>query len=324
MKCFLKRLILFFCPIFIYFIVFVIADPLNYWGIIPNKECTISYDPLPKMKYVKNNEVKNIVLGDSRTSHFDMNDLKDISGREIYNMGFGGASLDAMIDLFWWTVENNDLDSVYLQLSFYTMNEDYNFNMIQTNRDIIEHPVKYFFTKQAHLYVFNSIKDYFNNKETETEKSGNELENKKYYAEEVIYPVVENYKISQDELNRIFMMAEYCEMNDVELYIIIPPMDKTIWNEVIKPLDLNYQINEYKKELSKQVVIYDMEYEDMNEYPDKAFIDGFHMYGMEDGIDWCDVDLYKSYPYLADYLENMYGTKKEHMRIWRQGSFVQY
>ena len=60
----------------------------------------------------------------------------------------------------------------------------------------------------------------------------------------------------------------------------------------------------------------------MDAYESSDYADGFHMMGMQNGVDYTDPAFESEYPALADYLKGMYSFTSEHMRVWRDGQVV--
>ena len=58
---------------------------------------------------------------------------------------------------------------------------------------------------------------------------------------------------------------------------ILWPSNRTIWDRVIYPLDLERYIQQYRDYLLPRAVVYDMEFLSSFCYQDRLFMDGFHL-----------------------------------------------
>lgn len=320
MKKFLGKMILFLLPVVLYLAAFVMLEPINYFGL-SLVGASISTEPLVGMRRAMRGGIKNILLGDSRTSHFDVDYLEQVTGIRYCNQDFGGASLKEEIDLFWWTAKYNDLENVILQTSFWTMNKGYAADRIPALVPVAENPLQYLFTWDYHMRAWKHAEELLlgSRNTSYVYTAGEQAENLRYYAQEVIYPGAEHYEINFENIEALQEIAVYCRENDITFTVIFPPMDTSIWELVIEPLDLFDEMTTYKAAISEFAVVYDMEYPEMDAYTSLDYADGFHMIGMQDGIDYKASNFKQRYSALADYLDQMYNGKTEHMKIWRNG-----
>lgn len=153
MKKFIAKLLLALMPIFIYLGVFVAFEPNDYFGL-QGKDTMIT-----RVKSYKAAHSNAIILGDSRLAHMDMDLAKAASGREYYNLAFGGASLEESIDLVYYAHGvNADLNEVVLGLSFYTLNSAYNTqNRITTIEKQIKNPMAYISNLQYNTQLATTL-----------------------------------------------------------------------------------------------------------------------------------------------------------------------
>ena len=69
----------------------------------------------------------NLIIGDSRLAHFDMDLVDSLTGQSWQNLAFGGASLKECVDLANYVLDSgNQVDRILFELSFYTLNSSYN------------------------------------------------------------------------------------------------------------------------------------------------------------------------------------------------------
>lgn len=158
MKKFLPRLALALLPIVLYLTFFIAFEQNNYFGL-SNADTMYS-----RIKGYAQKLPSSIIIGDSRLANFDMNLVKQASGRSWYNLAFGGATLEESLDLLEYTMNKNPkLKEVVLGLSFYTLNKSYGtVSRMATIEKQIENPVAYISNFQhnvdAAVALLNTIK----------------------------------------------------------------------------------------------------------------------------------------------------------------------
>ena len=323
-KKFVKKVLILFIPVIVYMAMFIAFEPYEYFGRRVDGRENITTSPLQAMRAAMRGDVKDLLLGDSRTAHFDTRYLDSVTGKNYFNLAFGGASMEESIELFYWADRYNDLDSVSIQISFYTINQKYNLNRIPDMEDYCTDPLRFMFTWDYHAdtwkELYNRIRGIKDLAPMYTDEEREE--NFRVYALESIYPMTEGYGINYDMIEKLRDMAEYCEGKGIQLNVIMAPMDRSLWEYVVKPLDLYDEMDEYKRLISEFAVIYDMEYEEMDAYVTSDYADGFHMMGMQNGVDYTSPSFETDYPALADYLKGMYSFSSDHMRIWKNGKVI--
>lgn len=323
MKKYIQKMFLIMLPVILWCILFVAFEPYNYWGLLQTDRTSTTSMPLARMRKAMRDGYENILLGDSRTSHFHPGYIEKATGIAYCNLGFGGATLQEEIDLFWWAAERQPVKKVMLQTGFWTINESYNLDRINALKDIADNPMRFISTMNYHTEALKQMKEWLKNAPdippvyTDEERA----ENKRYYAEKIIYPGVKDFRIDWDRIAQLKEIAEYCSENDIEFVVILPPLDSSIWDLVIAPLGLEKQMNEYKQAISQFAVVYDMEYPEMDAYPSAVFDDGFHLTGLQE-LDCSSPDTAEKYPAIVDYVDQMYNGKTDHMHIWQDGHII--
>ena len=96
MKHIIKKLALLFVPVYLWFAFFVAFEPNNYFGI---KKTASSSQPVARVRAYEQSPGTNLIIGDSRLAHFDMDLVDSLTGQSWQNLAFGGASLKECVDL---------------------------------------------------------------------------------------------------------------------------------------------------------------------------------------------------------------------------------
>lgn len=86
----------------------------------------------------------NLIIGDSRLAHFDMDLVDSLTGQSWQNLAFGGASLKECVDLANYVLDSgNQVDRILFELSFYTLNSSYNTDRFSALEATLRNPLAY-------------------------------------------------------------------------------------------------------------------------------------------------------------------------------------
>lgn len=296
----LAKLGLFLLPLLIYFTVFIIFEPYNYFGLQNN--ATESDQVIYRVRQFVNDPQDAIILGDSRMAHMDMAQVEALTGRRFSNLAFGGAAENEMIDLCEFAMERNpDIDTVYLEVGFYTLNARYDKNRVSNIETIVTNPLAYLFNFDYNIEMLNRIRlrlqGAYLGVENETavdpvtgelkyteadyhDENGNPLPYRRQLMDynEVIRPVCTNYSINEEVLQRLVDLAAVCEERGVELHFVLPPVADSVYNEIIVGMGIEPQLAAAVETLrATGADVIDLEYAGRPALADYMFFDGFHV-----------------------------------------------
>lgn len=162
MKKLLRNIALLLLPVVLYFGVFLICEPNNYFGL--HKTARSGNDIMASLRQYKTQPKNHVILGDSRLAYFNMEKANKIAGVQFENLSYGGASLAEELDLLQWIMEKNpQLETVVFGLSFYTLNTGYNHNRMVVKA--LENPLFYMtnltyninMLETAYLMAYNAV-----------------------------------------------------------------------------------------------------------------------------------------------------------------------
>lgn len=322
-----RKIILLICPIILWFIVFLCFDEYDLSGIRATLGATtatriisadgtrIAQGPYGVVKYIHEmtsiEQGYNVILGDSRSGGIDVVRMKALSGMDYINLSWGGCTLEERIDEFWYIVQRPiQVNQVVFQLDYYAFNSARKLNRMDQVISVIEAPVslRYYFDFENNLsmlrsafgFVIASLRDGDDGKAEE----GIEEENYRfdtYYP--IIYGVCASYKLDEGNLEKLIEIAKYCDENSIEILFISPPLHRSIWDNVIAPLELFDEMNQYKAALSEYALVYDMEYPEGLSERDEDWTDGHHFAGGT----------------MEQLEKNVLGIDDKYMKIWEGG-----
>lgn len=295
----LARLALFLAPVVLYFAVFVYFEPYNYFGFQNN--ATESDQVIYRVRQFVNDPQNAIILGDSRLAHMDTDFIEELTGKQFSNLAFGGASAGEAVDLCEFALEcNPSIDTVYLEVSFYTLNARYDKNRVANIETIVTNPLAYLFNFDYNIEMLNRIRlklqGAYLGVENETavdpatglltytqadytDESGNPLPYRRQLMEynEVVRPICENYRLNEEVLQRLVQLAQTCRQRGVELTFVFPPVADSLYNEIIVGMGIEDDLAravQTLKETGARVV--DLEYSQRPALDESQFFDGFH------------------------------------------------
>ena len=123
---YIKRILLFLVPVYLYCLFIVIIDPYEFINLFhavsaEKKIATLnrSEEASPRgnilWKYIhfKRNPKPYVVFGDSQGRRMSVDLIRKYSGKEYFNFCVPGASFPTIVENFWYTAESIPLKEVY-------------------------------------------------------------------------------------------------------------------------------------------------------------------------------------------------------------------
>jgi len=84
-----------------------------------------------------------VIFGDSRLAYFDLDTLEKISGDRYFNFGIPGGNQRTLKDLFAFADSLAPLSTVYVQLSYKTLNKGARHDLYREPRKLLDEPLLY-------------------------------------------------------------------------------------------------------------------------------------------------------------------------------------
>lgn len=289
---FFGKLALALLPVAAWLCFFIAFEPNDYFGL--RGEGSLNA-PVSRIRAYENDMTNNVILGDSRMAHFDMELVEEVSGEAWSNVSYGGASLDESIDEFYYLYElNPDIQNVVFGVSFYTLNNNYRtVNRMATVKTQLENPAAYLFNLEYNINALTVFKDEVllglpdveetaeHTPDEYVDENGGALPFRSDlidYAENSLAPVCENYAVNEAALERLLELAAFCEEHGVNFTVVFPPMDESVRVLVAQPNGIDGTMADVLARLADAGVrVLDYEWENDPGYPDTAYYDGFHL-----------------------------------------------
>lgn len=243
MKNILKKLALLAIPVAAWLAVFIAFEPNNYFGL---KDSAGSSQPVARVRAYQQDPGRNLILGDSRLAHFDMELVAEASGMEWQNLSFGGASLKETLDLAGYVLDSgHPVDTLLVEVSFYTLNEHYNTDRFSQLEETLENPLAYCLNLEYNVNALTVLMDTIRGT-PDTIESGDwvasdyladdgtvlPLHRKLYDYPATITPRCENWTLNGEQFARLRTLAAACKARGVRLILVLPPMAQNVRTEV--------------------------------------------------------------------------------------------
>ena len=259
MKKLYITVILILLPAILYFGFFFANDPHDYFQ--RSDEVTDFDSLIGHMLNFERNDYNGIILGESRSARIDVDKLNAETGFSYKNMSFAGCSIEEYVKLFWWCVDEQkaDIQSVIIVTSFYATNEELQHDRVSTTDKIIQNPVTYAFSIDNLKDCINNIgvdytgipEEYVPTAEEKPQAFADHRDSLEY--------MVSHYTYSEENLEALAEMCDYCKENGIEVKIVLPAWWEGYY-ELLDEYNLLGQIDDFKKYLSYHADVYDMEY----------------------------------------------------------------
>jgi hypothetical protein len=282
---FVGRSLLFTLPFWLYALVIFMVDPFGYL----HSSSLISEDTklrtaarlnpcFWKMNQFRRKPSAYILLGDSRMAALNPTQVERAAGEDYFNFAYGGASLEEMIDTFWFATSQVALRKVFIGLNLNVYN-DYNYTWRTKLFETVQrNPALYFVNRtvlQAAVYgayseatgadpkigVPTLDRDGFWQEPLRTTAS---------YYKNYVYPT--KYK------QQLMRVAQYCREHNVQLSFVIFPTYVEV-QHLITDYHLQRANAMFRQDLASMATTYDYDYENEITTHKENYTDPIHTNG---------------------------------------------
>lgn len=313
MKHILKKLAPLSLPVLVWLAFFVAFEPNNYFGL---KASASSSQPVARVRAYEQAPGRNLIIGDSRFAHFDMALAAQTYGAEWQNLAFGGASLKESLDLADYVLDSgNEVDAILFELSFYTLNANYNTDRFAALEETLRNPLAYCLNLEYNVNALTVLMDTLKGT-PDTIESGDwgpedyfdeagsaiPVHRRLYEYPALIEPKCRNWTLNGEQLARLPELAARCAEQGVRLTVVLPPMASIVRTEICEPYNIDTAMADVLDTLRAWAGQYGftlLDYEwggSCITDDDTQFFDGFHLdekYGLPDWTRQLFTDLRK-------------------------------
>ena len=279
----LRKLALLATPFLLYGAAIVILDPFHFFEFSTGK-----LDRLRSRAAVPLNESiwklggyssrlsENLLLGDSRADNLPTDEMSSLVGGDVYNMAFGAATINEMVDAFWYADSIVKLKRVWIGINFNQFS-DY----ARTYRTDAFVALK----KNPLLYVTNrtvakaaAFMLYYGLSGKDPELGRVKISRDEMWRE-VLGPTTDGYYRSHVDPVKfradLRAIAEHCRINGIQLRFVIFPVHADLRNKV-HAYQLDTQYAEFKAFLASLADTYDFDVDDALTSNAEEFADPMH------------------------------------------------
>jgi hypothetical protein len=292
MKKYLHRLFLFTLPFLVVFLFIAIIDPYEYINVLHvvdtetkvrvlqrSDESSPRGNLLWKCLRFQRNPARKVIIGDSQGSRFDSRQISELSGDEYFNFCIPGASYETIFDVFdFITANQNDLETVYMAVSFMNFNVSRSYNIFHYGIDYIEKPYLYFMSKDI-------LADTYVNLMYSVTGNPNLVQRSYAYMDPALVDTkmaatldmfFGDYGYPDNYCRGLEAIVEYCSEKNIDLHFIILPTYKAV-DEYLATHDLLDEEQRFKEFIKSLAPTHD--YNVPNKYSANrtCFVDYFHL-----------------------------------------------
>ncbi len=295
MKSILKKLALLSVPVWVWLAFFIAFEPNNYFGL---KSGSGSSQPVARVRAWEQAPGQNLILGDSRLAHFDMDLIAEESGEAWQNLAFGGASLRETLDLAGYVLDSpHEVKHILFALSFYTLNAGYDTDRFSALAQTLHDPLAYCLNLEYNVNALTVFLDTVRGT-PDTVESGDwgpadylgadgaaiPLHRRLYDYPATIAPRCARWAPNEEQLARLEALAARCQSEGVALTVVLPPMAGNVRTEIcdaygITPVmegDILPRLAAWSGEYGFQLLDYEWGGSCITD-DDTQFFDGFHL-----------------------------------------------
>jgi len=258
----------------------IYVDPFHvfdYFSYKKNEEISLrsNYRLYKLSKYIKK-PVANIILGDSRMEALSTEDIIKVSGKNYFNLAFGGASLTEIINSFWFASEKIKLKKVYVGLNLNIYNSSYLMDQVSEANKIINNKASYLLSPFVSKISFYQFMYNYNGsifisespkKDKDTfwdEQLG--ISTKTYY---------EKYAYPNRNIKKLKEIIKYCKSNHIKLTFVVPPTHVDLQKK-LDEYNLRAAENNFKNDIKSMSTVIDFDFPNVYTKNRTMFTDPYH------------------------------------------------
>jgi hypothetical protein len=270
-----------------------VNEPYNYFGLKVDRADYNWAMPLSRIREFMRHPSENIILGDSRMNHFDLDYIENMTGERYSNLASGGQALNLSRELYDWAKQRVEIKKLLINDSFWQTRANTNSPSAESVFLVAKSPLLYMTTRDYVLETFVRFVESIKKSKVRIEKlavfdaySEPEIviaDDSKYredlvdYALNNIFPGCQNYSLGAEQMADIEYILSDANENGISTIVVIPPVQASIWELVIEPLEIYDDMEIYKRRLMKYSVVYDMEWLSEFAKSQDLYADGFHL-----------------------------------------------
>lgn len=283
MAHFLKRLLVFSVPFWLYILFIAVSDPFNYLGgpsIVSNEVKLRTAYPLNyclwEMPAFARHSSENLLLGDSRMVAVNAKRVKELTGMEFFNLAYGGATIREIVESFWFASRRANLRRVYIGLNFNLYTDYEQFDRTAEVLAIDQAPELYFINRTVLKSALYGVAGQYWNYDPQI---GVVKQDREAFWQNQLGPVTNafyaRYVYPRKYHAELQKIADYAKAHAVELAFIIFPTHVDL-QERVGVFGLESEYTRFKRDVSSLATTYDFDYPNEMTANRDNFSDPYH------------------------------------------------
>lgn len=267
MRPFVIKTLVLASPFLVLAAIVVAVDPYNFVHVsrfvsddIKMRTAVVLNPCIWRMTEYRRSPVPNILLGDSRMAELPESEVTGVAGVPYFNFSYGGASLNEIVDTFWFAASRNKLQNVYIGINF-TLYSDYNYTArTEAVRALFDNPLLYFTNRTVLKATYYTSRMALTGADP---KLGVPPMTREEYWQNTLGPLTESFYGRYVRPARyrkdLAKISEYCRNNGIRLRFIVFPSHVELQARV-RDFHLEDEYTKYKQDLASFAVTYDYDY----------------------------------------------------------------
>lgn len=225
-----NRLMLFSIPFLVLAAIILAIDPFNFFNvatIIPDeikRPVAMQFNPpFWKLSKFEKDPKEFILIGDSRMAPLETDVIKDISGDDYANLGYGGASIQEGIGTFWFVTKLVKPKKVFIGVNPEKYNGYEITDRLSSYNSVRENPALYFVNQAVWESAYYDVNGYLTGAKFTV---GTPQMTKEEFWQDDLAVTAKYYQKYADPKNyrrQLLEIADYCRKNNIDLSFIIFP-----------------------------------------------------------------------------------------------------
>lgn len=300
----LRNIVLLLLPVLVYYGVFLVYEPNNYFGL---KEKADGTNIMAELRAYQAAPQNAVILGDSRIAKFKPAQMEALTGRSWANLAYGGASLKEQLDILDWALEQNpELDQVVFMASFYTLNKGYSHDRMVIRA--LDNPFVYLTNLGYNINMLTNLQNHLTGAEIGGEGETMDPDEYKYtdYTDPATGAVhhirtgmaqhitqvngrARDWQLNEEVLDRLVETIDDCTAAGIRFTLVLPPLSAEVQTLVIDAWGIAEGMAPALEQLNAtDALVLDYEFTLDAGLRGDQFFDGFHL-DLERGLDaWAE------------------------------------
>jgi hypothetical protein len=283
-RLFLIKFALFLLPVLLFILGIIAIDPFNFFGLpsvvsdaVKSRTSKPLNEVLWKMIDYAHHPSANILLGDSRMNNIDLGYLNHLSRDQYYNLAYGGAAMDEIVDSFWFAKQTvGKLKNVYVGVNLNLWNKFYRQGRAGMFAPMQRNPFLYLLNRTVLKAAGYNL--YYQVRAGDPKIGAPSLTRGEFWQwqlHETTNFYYGNFAPSQEYFSEMQKIVKFCSLHKTKLVFVIFPTHVDLQQRI---MDLNLQREDERLRASLRALAMTFDFDYPNDFTRAAanFSDPYH------------------------------------------------